>query len=46
VLSEIFTAAVAAGLFSWILIPHIGMYLFVALYAAGVLAQQKIDQRL
>jgi protein-S-isoprenylcysteine O-methyltransferase Ste14 len=46
VLSEIFTAAVAAGLFFWILIPHIGMYLFVALYAAGVLAQQKIDQRL
>jgi protein-S-isoprenylcysteine O-methyltransferase Ste14 len=45
ILSEIFTAAVAAGLFAWILVPHIGMYLFVALYALGVFAQQKIDQR-
>jgi protein-S-isoprenylcysteine O-methyltransferase Ste14 len=45
ILSEIFTAAIAAGLFAWVLIPHYGVYLFVALYAAGVFAQQKIDQR-
>jgi protein-S-isoprenylcysteine O-methyltransferase Ste14 len=45
VLSEIFTAAIAAGLFAWILVPHYGVYLFVVFYAAGVIAQQKIDQR-
>jgi hypothetical protein len=45
VVSEVFTAAVAAGLFAWVLIPHYGVYVFVALYAAGVVAQQRIDQR-
>jgi protein-S-isoprenylcysteine O-methyltransferase Ste14 len=45
VLSEIFTAAVAAGLFAWVLVPGYGLYLFVALYAAGVIVQQKIGQR-
>lgn len=40
ILSEIFTAAIAAGLFAWVLIPHYGVYLFVALYAAGVAASQ------
>lgn len=46
VLSEIFTTALAAGIFAWILVPHYGVYFFVALYAAGVFAQQKIDRRL
>lgn len=45
VLSEIFTAAIAAGVFTWVLVPHFGVFLFVAFYAAGIFAQQKIDQR-
>lgn len=45
VLSEIFTAAIAAGVYTWVLVPHFGVYLFVAFYAAGVFAQQKIDHR-
>lgn len=45
VLSETFTAALAAGLFAWILVPRYGVYLFVALYLAGVFAQRAIDRR-
>jgi protein-S-isoprenylcysteine O-methyltransferase Ste14 len=45
ILAETFTAAIAAGVFAWILIPHYGLYLFVALYFVGVFMQQKMDQR-
>jgi protein-S-isoprenylcysteine O-methyltransferase Ste14 len=41
--SEIFTAALAVGLFAWILMPAYGVYVFVACYAAGVFAERALQ---
>jgi hypothetical protein len=43
-LSELFTAAIAVGLFAWILVPPYGRYIFVAMYFAGVLAQRAVER--
>lgn len=45
VLSELFTASLCAGLFAWVLVPVYGVYIFIALYAAGVLAQRAVERR-
>ncbi len=44
VLSEVFTASLAAGLFAWVLAPAYGLYAFIALYVSGVFAQRAIER--
>ena len=44
ILSELFTACIAAGLFAWILAPPYGAYAFFFLYAAGALAQRAVER--
>lgn len=43
-LSELFTACLAAGLFMWILVPRFGGYAFAILYVVGVLAQRAVER--